>query len=78
MRVSPLYKHVFPPAAAPRLAFIGLLYKSLRNVQFELQVLLGGMPAGHELLALRKLARETCKTLLHCQPKAEMLCPVLN
>ena len=37
MRVSPLYKHIFPPAAAPRLAFIGLVYKSLRNLQFELQ-----------------------------------------
>ncbi|KAK9832816.1 hypothetical protein WJX81_004138 [Elliptochloris bilobata] len=37
MRVAPLYKHVFPPAAAPTLAFIGLLFKSLRNMQFELQ-----------------------------------------
>lgn len=37
MRVAPLFKHVFPPVAAPSLAFIGLLFKSLRNTQFELQ-----------------------------------------
>lgn len=37
MRVAPLFKHIFPPAAAPRLAFLGLLFKSIRNVQFELQ-----------------------------------------
>ena len=34
--VSPLYKHVFA-VAAPTLAFIGLPWKALRNVQFELQ-----------------------------------------
>lgn len=35
---APLYKHVFPPAAAPSLAFVGLLWKSLRYIQFEMQV----------------------------------------
>ena len=34
--VAPLYKHVFA-VTAPTLAFIGLAWKSLRNVQFELQ-----------------------------------------
>jgi len=35
-RVAPLYKHVFA-VTAPTLAFVGLAWKSLRNVQFELQ-----------------------------------------
>ncbi|CAL5222037.1 g4330 [Coccomyxa viridis] len=35
--VHPLYRHVFVPSAAPTLAFIGLLWKSLRNLQFETQ-----------------------------------------
>ena len=34
--VAPLYKHIFA-VTAPTLAFIGLAWKSLRNVQFELQ-----------------------------------------
>ncbi len=38
MRVHPLYQHIFPPDTAPTLAFIGLLWKSLRNPQFEYQV----------------------------------------
>ena len=37
-RVHPLYKHIFVPAVAPTLALVGLLWKSLRNPQFELQV----------------------------------------
>ena len=37
--MHPLYKHIFVPAVAPSLALIGLLWKSLRNPQFELQVL---------------------------------------
>ena len=36
--VAPLYKHVFAVKAAPTLAFIGLPWKCLRNVQYELQV----------------------------------------
>ncbi|EIE23106.1 FAD/NAD(P)-binding domain-containing protein [Coccomyxa subellipsoidea C-169] len=36
-RVTPLYRHIFVPSVAPTLAFIGLLWKSLRNSQFELQ-----------------------------------------
>ena len=36
--VAPLYKHVFAVAAAPTLAFIGLPWKCLRYVLFELQV----------------------------------------
>lgn len=38
MRVDPLWQHIFPPAVAPTLAFVGLIWKSLRNPQFELQV----------------------------------------
>lgn len=38
MHVAPLFKHIFSPAVAPTLAFIGLLWKSLRFPQFELQV----------------------------------------
>ena len=38
MRVHPLYQHIFPPDTAPSLSFIGLLWKSLRNPQFEFQV----------------------------------------
>lgn len=38
MHVAPLYRHVWPPAAAPTLAFVGLLWKSLRYIQFEMQV----------------------------------------
>lgn len=34
--VHPVYKHIFVPAA-PSLAFVGLLWKSLRFPQFELQ-----------------------------------------
>lgn len=62
MRVAPLFKHVFPPAAAPSLAFIGLLFKSLRNTQFELQArhseplccLLLRRPLRHRLPSMRK------------------------
>ncbi|CAL8465411.1 g4947 [Coccomyxa elongata] len=36
-RVKPLYRHIFVPSVAPTLAFIGLLWKALRNFQFELQ-----------------------------------------
>ena len=63
MRVAPLFKHVFPPAAAPSLAFIGLLFKSLRNTQFELQArpseplccLLLRRPLHHRLPCTRKI-----------------------
>ncbi|KAL0020530.1 hypothetical protein WJX79_005454 [Trebouxia sp. C0005] len=37
MRVDPLWQHIFPPNVAPTLAFVGLIWKSLRNPQFELQ-----------------------------------------
>ena len=36
-RVAPLYHHVFPPAYAPTLAFIGLPWKVVPFPQFELQ-----------------------------------------
>ena len=36
--VAPLYKHVFSIAAAPTLAFIGVPWRCLRYIQFELQV----------------------------------------
>ncbi|XP_057977938.1 flavin-containing monooxygenase FMO GS-OX-like 4 [Malania oleifera] len=36
-RVDPLYKHVFPPALAPRLSFVGLLWKVIPFPLFELQ-----------------------------------------
>ena len=36
-RVGPLYQHVFPPAAAPTLSFIGLPWKVVPFPQFELQ-----------------------------------------
>ncbi|VVA91063.1 unnamed protein product [Arabis nemorensis] len=36
-RVGPLYKHVFPPALAPGLSFIGLLSMALQFFMFELQ-----------------------------------------
>ena len=38
MCVSPLYCHIFATPVAPSLAFCGLLWKSLRFIQFELQV----------------------------------------
>ena len=38
MRVDPLWQHIFPPAVAPTLAFVGLVWKSIRNQQFEIQV----------------------------------------
>ncbi|KAK7309041.1 hypothetical protein RJT34_05463 [Clitoria ternatea] len=36
-RVGPLYKHVFPPALAPWLSFVGLPWKVLPFPMFELQ-----------------------------------------
>ncbi|KAJ0248087.1 Flavin-containing monooxygenase FMO GS-OX5 [Hirschfeldia incana] len=36
-RVGPLYKHVFPPALAPSLSFIGLPWMTLQFFMFELQ-----------------------------------------
>lgn len=39
MRVAPLWKHMYVPGYAPTLAFVGLIQKSIRNPQFELQVL---------------------------------------
>ncbi|XP_016651230.1 PREDICTED: flavin-containing monooxygenase FMO GS-OX-like 5 isoform X1 [Prunus mume] len=36
-RVGPLYKHVFPPALAPSLSFVGLPWKVVPFPQFELQ-----------------------------------------
>ncbi|KAK7307795.1 hypothetical protein VNO77_41174 [Canavalia gladiata] len=36
-RVGPLYKHVFPPALAPSLSFVGLPWKVLPFPMFELQ-----------------------------------------
>ncbi|CAA7034233.1 unnamed protein product [Microthlaspi erraticum] len=35
--VGPLYKHVFPPALAPSLSFVGIPYKVLPFPMFELQ-----------------------------------------
>ena len=35
--VAPLYKHVFPPALAPSLSFIGLPWKVVPFPQFETQ-----------------------------------------
>ncbi|KAL4425758.1 hypothetical protein ABPG75_009774 [Micractinium tetrahymenae] len=36
-RVGPLYQHVFPPALAPTLSFVGLPWKIIPFPQFELQ-----------------------------------------
>ena len=36
-RVGPLYQHVFPPAAAPTLSFVGLPWKVVPFCQYELQ-----------------------------------------
>lgn len=36
-RVAPLYQHVFPPAVAPTLSFIGLPWKVVPFAQYELQ-----------------------------------------
>ncbi|CAL8462038.1 g1569 [Coccomyxa elongata] len=36
-RVSPLYQHIFPPAAAPTLSFVGLPWKVVPFAQYELQ-----------------------------------------
>uniref|UniRef100_A0A1J3CZB7 Flavin-containing monooxygenase n=1 Tax=Noccaea caerulescens TaxID=107243 RepID=A0A1J3CZB7_NOCCA len=36
-RVGPLYKHVFPPALAPGLSFIGLPWNALQCFMFEIQ-----------------------------------------
>ena len=37
LRVGPLYQHVFPPAAAPTLSFVGLPWKVVPFCQYELQ-----------------------------------------
>ncbi|EFN57454.1 hypothetical protein CHLNCDRAFT_30388 [Chlorella variabilis] len=36
-RVGPLYQHIFPPAAAPTLAFVGIPWKVIPFPQFQLQ-----------------------------------------
>ncbi|EIE25007.1 FAD/NAD(P)-binding domain-containing protein [Coccomyxa subellipsoidea C-169] len=36
-RVSPLYKHIFPPSTAPTLSFVGLPWKVVPFAQYELQ-----------------------------------------
>ncbi|XP_044384214.1 flavin-containing monooxygenase FMO GS-OX-like 4 [Triticum aestivum] len=36
-RVGPLYKHVFPPRLAPRISFIGLPFKAIPFLVFQLQ-----------------------------------------
>ncbi|KAI9173406.1 hypothetical protein LWI28_000782 [Acer negundo] len=36
-RVGPLYKHVFPPALAPWLSFVGITWKSIPSPLYELQ-----------------------------------------
>jgi aliphatic glucosinolate S-oxygenase len=36
-RVAPLFQHVFPPALAPTLSFVGLPWKVVPFPQFELQ-----------------------------------------
>lgn len=36
-RVSHLYNHIFPPQHAPTLAFVGLIVRSVRFFQFEMQ-----------------------------------------
>ena len=61
MRVSPLYKHIFPPAVAPSLAFIGILWKSLRFPQFELQV---GKPVPDTLCLCTSTAGKTLAILV--------------
>ena len=55
------------PAAAPTLAFIGLLWKSLRNLQFEMQV-----RSCKSLLLHRSTQREA-----FCHPCRHCLTPVL-
>lgn len=37
VRVRPLYKHLFPPADAPWLSFVGLCFKIAPFIQSELQ-----------------------------------------
>ena len=47
-RVAPLYQHMFPPAVAPTLSFIGLPWKVVPFAQYELQVsLLPCVLSGH-------------------------------
>ncbi|XP_037426923.1 flavin-containing monooxygenase FMO GS-OX-like 4 isoform X1 [Triticum dicoccoides] len=36
-RVDPLYKHVFPPRLAPRISFVGLPFKAIPFLVFQLQ-----------------------------------------
>jgi len=69
-RVAPLFKHVFPPAAAPSLAFIGLLWKSIRNTQFELQ-------ARHPLAAVPTMPRSASVGVGRCTNAGEPARPLL-
>ncbi|TYK19495.1 flavin-containing monooxygenase FMO GS-OX-like 3 isoform X1 [Cucumis melo var. makuwa] len=45
-RVGPLYKHVFPPALAPGLSFVGLPFKAMQVIPFPLFELQSNWVAG--------------------------------
>jgi Flavin-binding monooxygenase-like len=63
MRVARLYQHVFPPSVSPTLSFVGLPWRSLRYVQFELQarpLLMFGNP-WHQTLWLPLQGRRAAK-----------------
>ncbi|CAI9093770.1 OLC1v1029335C1 [Oldenlandia corymbosa var. corymbosa] len=54
-RVGPLYKHIFPPALAPRLSFVGLPWKVVPFPLFELQSKwIAGLLSGRLLLPCPK------------------------
>jgi hypothetical protein len=70
-RVAPLFKHVFPPAAAPSLALIGLLWKSIRNTQFELQA------RRPSLAAVPATPRSASASVGRCADRGELAGPLL-
>ncbi|AEE33979.1 flavin-monooxygenase glucosinolate S-oxygenase 4 [Arabidopsis thaliana] len=70
-RVEPLYKHIFPPALAPGLSFIGLPAMGLQFYMFEVQskwvaAVLSGrvtLPSVDEMMDDLKLSYETQEAL---------------
>lgn len=74
MHVRPLYLHMFPPAYAPNLCFIGLPWRCAKVPQFQLQgqllarVLSGRaqLPSLQEMQQVHVQARSLVKAAHHC------------
>uniref|UniRef100_A0A1J3DNQ2 Flavin-containing monooxygenase n=1 Tax=Noccaea caerulescens TaxID=107243 RepID=A0A1J3DNQ2_NOCCA len=63
-RVGPLYKHIFPPALAPSLSFVGLPCKVIPFPMFELQSKwIAGVLSGRIMLPWKEDMLMEIKTL---------------